>query len=407
MSLLIGGGTTKGLPSTMALEVLALPMVFMIHGRRHDGSRTIDPWALGLIGLVALSFLVQLLPVLHHPAESIAGTDISVAGATLSGDIGRTLDSLAFTAMCVTAFLAISGLSNAERNTVLAMMSIGFVVNFVIALIQFAAANGAELNLVGYPMRAGIFANENHFSSLLYVSIPFWIYQFNLGSRRWLGLIPVAAILFIEFANGSSAGIFIALAATMLSVSLLWDARKLTRALIVAPVGIGLVLALFELPQMLKGSFLGPLAREGITSVTVQAIRGWLPFGSGFGSFPIVYPQFVAPTDIFFEFVNHAHDDFLELVLEGGVLAAAGLLLYAAIMVRAGIGIWRGASKIRSAALLAVGFLLIHSTADYPLRTVAMAMVFVYANAVVLAPSERTRSRAVGDPAARPAMVAR
>ena len=88
------------------------------------------------------------------------------------------------------------------------------------------------------------------------------------------------------------------------------------------------------------------------------------------------------------EFLNHVHDDYVELWLEGG---------WAAVALIAGLWVWWGfatfaawfgpgrpdAALARSGSLVAAG-LLIHSVADYPLRTPALAVVFALACAMML-----------------------
>lgn len=45
----------------------------------------------------------------------------------------------------------------------------------------------------------------------------------------------------------------------------------------------------------------------------------------------------------------------------------------------------RGVSDLQKAAALGVFFWLLHSTVDYPLRTMGVAVVFAFLNAVVFA----------------------
>ncbi len=48
------------------------------------------------------------------------------------------------------------------------------------------------------------------------------------------------------------------------------------------------------------------------------------PRGGGFGTFPEIYPRFQSPDAI--GYINHAHNDYLEWLMEGGFLAAVILL---------------------------------------------------------------------------------
>ena len=59
----------------------------------------------------------------------------------------------------------------------------------------------------------------------------------------------------------------------------------------------------------------------------MDALRAWLPLGSGFGSFRFVYAPFEPIGAMTYVYALHAHNDLLELLIEGGV--AAGVLCLA------------------------------------------------------------------------------
>ena len=124
-------------------------------------------------------------------------------------------------------------------------------------------------------------------------------------------------------------------------------------------------------------------------SLRVAALtHGW---GWGIGSFVQAYDLIGdASADQAF-YVNHVHNDYLELWLEGGVVAvlAVGLAI-AFLAVRWGRAIrgWRRADGTGS--LLAVGAglsllsLLLHSLVDYPLRTTAIEAYAAFLTALLL-----------------------
>ena len=79
--------------------------------------------------------------------------------------------------------------------------------------------------------------------------------------------------------------------------------------------------------------------------------------------------------------MNHAHNDYLEIIFEGGLLAGLALASYLVLLsVRL---VEARVNGMQKAALMAIGFLLVHSLVDYPMRTLAIAMVFAYLNAIV------------------------
>ena len=72
-------------------------------------------------------------------------------------------------------------------------------------------------------------------------------------------------------------------------------------------------------------------SRWPIYSATLDGIGEFFPLGSGIGTFPEVFRRF-QPGDVPL-FVNHAHNDYLEWLFEGGLFAGAlvavFLVLYA------------------------------------------------------------------------------
>jgi O-antigen ligase len=129
-------------------------------------------------------------------------------------------------------------------------------------------------------------------------------------------------------------------------------------------------------------------SRQRMWSSTLAAIRDHLPTGTGVGSFPEVHRQYEDPSKVTRTFVNHAHNDYLEIALETGV---AGILLLFAFLVwwvgRTAL-IWRSALSDRyaRAASIASGSLLLHSTVDYPLRTAALSATLAACVAIMARP---------------------
>ncbi|MER8848745.1 MULTISPECIES: O-antigen ligase family protein [Mesorhizobium] len=84
---------------------------------------------------------------------------------------------------------------------------------------------------------------------------------------------------------------------------------------------------------------------------------------------------------IFKSYVNHAHNDYLELALEGGLPVILLMVAYA-VLLSASSAVIRG-EPLQKAAFLSLAFLLVHSLVDYPLRTAALAMTFACLNGIV------------------------
>ncbi len=106
------------------------------------------------------------------------------------------------------------------------------------------------------------------------------------------------------------------------------------------------------------------------------------------GTFQTYYRLYESPALVNSFFVNHAHSDPLEWVLEtglpGALLLGAFLLWWATRVVR----LWRAEQPdlIALAATVTSGAVLAHSVIDYPLRDAAIQAVFAVSLAFMAEP---------------------
>jgi O-antigen ligase len=121
------------------------------------------------------------------------------------------------------------------------------------------------------------------------------------------------------------------------------------------------------------------------------------PFlGSGFGSFATAFPRYRVFYDGFF--INHAHDDYLELLLETGLVGFGVGVWFIVVLYREGLRNLRPArlspaALIGAAALAGCTGLLAHSFTDFNLHIPANAVLFFVLCAVATVPGGRNRSR--------------
>ena len=134
--------------------------------------------------------------------------------------------------------------------------------------------------------------------------------------------------------------------------------------------------------------------RWSIAKVTSRAAIANLPFGSGIGTFVPVYDEFAPRTLLGDTYVNHAHNDWLELWLTGGapamILAVGFLVWFAAATFR----LWgSGQPEARAldlalarAAPIVIVLLLLHSAVDFPLRIPTLSVLFAIACGYLIPP---------------------
>ena len=87
-------------------------------------------------------------------------------------------------------------------------------------------------------------------------------------------------------------------------------------------------------------------------------------------------------------YVNHAHSDFIEILLETGVPGVILVGLFLFWWGRRLIAIWRAPNvdHYARAATIASAAILAHSFVDYPLRTSAISAVFAMCLALMVQP---------------------
>jgi O-Antigen ligase len=249
----------------------------------------------------------------------------------------------------------------------------------------------------------GFFANRNHQAAFMIAAIGLSASllgpsELPLGLERRplavLGLImmfTVGAAVTLSRAGLLLLGPVLIVAALIMQSRLRGLNRWFRFAIpIAAVVGVAAVVLVLKggaiLDRFEQGS--GAAGRISILPKVVAAGQTLQPLGGGIGTFDTVY-RAVEPLDqVIPEYLNHVHDDYVELWLEGG---------WAAVALMASLWVWWGfatfaawfgparsdAALARSGSLV-VAALLIHSVADYPLRTPALAVVFALACAMML-----------------------
>jgi len=151
-------------------------------------------------------------------------------------------------------------------------------------------------------------------------------------------------------------------------------------------LAIGLGTSIGLIPVLNRFIAADPLkdARKEIFESTIVGIQQFWPFGAGPGTFPQVYRGF-QPVDIT-GFVNHAHNDYLELLFEVGIFAAIGLFLYLVLYV---YNLWKLRSKrwtqekfIQVASGIGIFLILLHSLTDFNLHIEANLIFFSFLNGI-------------------------
>ncbi len=308
----------------------------------------------------------------------------------------KALEAALFTLSILGFALFLSRFSDRKLEQLLPFLFAGMLLNVIVGLLQLSSPRLPEtLDILPYVPSVGVMANENHASSLVFMMIPLVAYVYLARSRR-IGFYLGACLLLVIylFAVGSRAGMAISAAVAVLS--LLWFLSARSVFLVRAGLFAGGLLLLFLVPFFLGFDDSKAVEmRPTIFATTWNAIQSHWLIGSGLGSFPLIYPAFDAPDKILTVFINHAHNDYLEIFLETGIIGVALVVWFFALIA------WNfRRSLLAEAAALSILTVAIHSLVDYPLRTMAIGVIFAFFVAVILS-VERKSSRSVQEDSPR------
>lgn len=366
--------------------------------------------AFWLLLATVLLVLLQLVPLPPGIWTALPGREV-LLGASLGEATWRpwaivpsaTINAASSLVVPVVTFILISALRDEERAWLPAILLGIISLSMFVGLLQFSGLvidNPFINDSVGSV--GGTFANRNHFALFLAIGClitPVWAFA---GKQRTGWRAPVALALVTLFAltilaTGSRAGILIGLLALMIGLALSWgDVRHALRraprwvfpALIAAIVGIIAMFVLVSIAadraESVRRAFemdVGQDMRTRGLPTVLSMIAAYFPAGAGFGGFDPIFRlhepfQLLKPT-----YFNHAHNDFLEIVLDGGLPALLLLLVAIGWYGMASVSAWRGSGrhsvlpKLGSAILFLI---LVASAFDYPARTpMMMAMIVI------------------------------
>ena len=408
LSLLLGGAGDSYPLIAMGIELGSVAVLWYLAAASTPGGRHpigLLP-ALILLGIIALPML-QLVPLPPELWQELPGRDSAQKLLDLSGLAGRwrpmslepgaTISTALEMLPALAMFFCVLNLGERDR---LRLVWVGVAVGLISAVLGALQKAGGDLSpfiLFETPHRdnsPGLFVNRNHQATFLLICMLLTAgaaraHKAEQAAARGL-VSAVAAGLILVFAAGvvvttSRTGFLLLLPAIVASILIVFPVRWNWKfalgglALAAGLVALGLQ---SEAVQSTLARFSGLDDERTIYwRDTLQAIGQCWPFGSGLGTFPQVHAAVQDIRSVNIQFVNNAHNDYLELVLEGGALAAALIGLGLIYLVVAGVRLLRNgrggeASPIGVAALGAIVVVLLHSIFDYPLRMLSIMALF-------------------------------
>ena len=401
----------------LAVWVLALALGWLagfILGKRAVPAILREAWPMLLCGVLWLGYVwLQLLPLpiemLKILSPQAARWHIAAAAPATLGAAPLTLDAYATmeaacksTAYVVFFVLSLILLRDCDRIRVAAYA--------LIASGVLQALYGALIALQTAEQASGTFVNRNHYAAYLTMCLSVGIGvliaslsgekhrswgRFFRSLMRWiispkmalrLGLVVMVVALVLTRSRMGNSSFFISLLAAGVIGLLL--AKRATKSMVI------LLVSLVAIDVFIVGTYFGTQRvierivqtkvetedRGAVAGYALDMWRDYPVFGSGLGSFPVVFPRYsAAGTAVSY---THAHNDYVEFAAEVGVLGVMLLGLMVSTSFAAALRaqylrrdpLMRGLSF---AAMMGILALMIHSFVDFNLQIPANALTFM------------------------------
>lgn len=410
MAMMLGGGGAATPIAEMMLQLvaaLAAAAWLIAASRQGMPAMPADRTILAIAAMVVALPLLQLLPLPPAIWQWLPGREQEVAALRLVGadanwmpwsmTPARTIASLLAALPALLAMGMVASLDLAGRRLAIAAIAAVALASLVLGALQLASGESGAWRLygkenIGY--LTGFQGNRDIEADVLLIGLAA-LAAVLAGMRKRIGermaaiwLLAGGSLLALGcLTTGSRAGNAL-LPVALLAAGAIWLGRRPGLRAVLA--GGGLIAAaaagLFVLARF-NGRVANAIGRFSFTSDprqdiwadTIYAISRHWPFGSGMGSFK---PIFIAAERL--EFVDPfyptaAHNDYLELALEGGIFGLGLLLAIVVLIAWKVVKSLRGAGEeARSQLFVAVNTLIIvasHSVVDYPLRSMAIASI--------------------------------
>lgn len=429
--LLLGGASNAGLLANAVLQAGAIAIITAAIWRRSGALSPAERLPALILTLILGGGMLSLIPLPPGLWTALPGRTGLVEGYRLLGielpwlaislTDERTVRSLLALLVPLASYLTVRGLAPRQSNQLVWLLGGFAVVSVMLGTAQFLGGSDSPLRpyqITNRTVAVGFFANANHFATLLLVTTALiFAADFGLAKQRKSSLsqlsldraapyVLAALALVGLLLAGSGAGLLLIAPAVAIGWLIRRSRGSAANQRATSAVGalalLGLIAAVGLMASGRVADKLGISAtsRSAVTSGTLEAASEHFPAGSGLGSFAQVYLAQSGGQGTTREWMNHAHNDLAEVLLEFGLVGGLSMLLTLIWLVRSTIRLWRNpglgeAGDLARGAALACWLMFAHSVVDYPLRTAAMAALFGMVVALIInafAPPKPTES---------------
>ncbi|WP_209349136.1 O-antigen ligase family protein [Pontixanthobacter sp. CEM42] len=380
-----------------------------------------------LLGLLALWMVIQLIPLPPGIWQSLPGREpVAAMGAQVGQpDLWRPISmvpSRGYNALFSlllpgTALLLFAAMGARRAMPFLVLIGLG-AANALLGILQVVSGESRALffyEITNFGSAVGFFANHNHsavFAALTLLVIAYVMtsaaFAINRPWQRFLLGAVYLLVLLVALVGGSRAGLLttiMAVAASGFLFRTAWKNQQQTNVrevgrlpvrpgLVFGAIAIGLVaivgmFAIFDrIPALARVTEAGTF--EGLRWILLPVLREMVMtyglFGAGFGSFEELYHIHEPASLMFPSYVNQAHNDLAQLIIEGGLPAVAILIAFLVWAARAMRDVVRsGHDRLSKLVFWLTTFAIIifASLFDYPLRTPLFQVIAIWLVAIL------------------------
>ena len=416
---LVFGGVDSWAIGFFALSAAVIVVVWVVDGLQTGELRYSSSGLQFPVAALLLLGCVQLLPLGGSPlSNELLSID---ASAALSMDPYATrlfVIRLAIYAVFFAAALTFIEGTDRIRRVALILIGFGSLMAFF-AILQRLADAEAIYGVRPTPdaIFFGTFVNQHHFAALM-VMLSGLCGGLLLGrglgrDKKMFAAIGIVVMGIAVFFTGSRGGlisysgmVLFAAAATYLvqrKRSGAGVAETVKRSWLLIGGSVAFLMIILFGAFFLGGGEglfrgLGPDTQTDITSgrthfwsIALKIFADNPVIGAGFDAFGVAYPRYDTWNGMYR--VEQAHNDYLQTLADGGVLAFVCITAFICLFLRAAVQKIKNTSRgldrdIAIGALAGCIGILIHSFFDFPLRTPANAFVFLMLVVLVTAKGE-------------------
>lgn len=358
--------------------------------------------------LVALVFLVPALQLVPLPPviwtalpgrgfviEAFSALNAPLPWMPVSLSPQATLTSIITLLPAAALFCACLTFSPQERNSLVPILIIATFASVMLGMAQKVSPS-LRFSTLNTMYSTGFYFNRNHFAALLYGSISFSVgYLLILNKNKYNLVIGFSFILFVFIGialSGSRSGLAFGVTSLVLSVIAFLVSNKhenyrLTRislCVIIISTLMSVAFIGYFLFDRILARFSGGLFADGrfdYGPVGITAIKDFFPAGTGLGTFADVFLLYQNADNMTSYYINELHNDWLQIPLEGGLLA---IIVMMTIIIWICLNTWRvwrshedgSVFVFAKAGTITIFLLIIHALFEYHMRSTAISSVF-------------------------------